>query len=98
MGGAQREGSQMVYPNTVYALGHTAIFLYILLIIKPQCAVVQRYACTYLHLNSLALHFLNRKSKMLLYLLADGSSHSYWEESDDASAQVFSFPLLTEQT
>lgn len=31
-------------------------------------------------------------------LLADGSRHSYWEESDDASAQVFSFPLLTEQT
>lgn len=35
---------------------------------------------------------------MWLYLLADGSCHSYWEESDDALAQVFSFPLLTEQT
>lgn len=35
---------------------------------------------------------------MWLYLLADGSSHGYWKESDDASAQVFSFPLLTEQT
>ena len=35
---------------------------------------------------------------MPLYLLADGSSHSYWKESDDASAEVFSFPLLTEQT
>lgn len=35
---------------------------------------------------------------MLLYLLADGSCHSYWEESDNASAQVLSFPLLTEQT
>lgn len=38
------------------------------------------------------------KIKMLLYLLADGTSHSYWEESDDASAQVLSFPLLAEQT
>lgn len=36
--------------------------------------------------------------KKLFYLLADGSSHSDWEESDDASAQVFSLPLLTEQT
>lgn len=35
---------------------------------------------------------------MWLYLLADGSRHGYWKESDDASAQVFSFPLLTEQT
>lgn len=38
------------------------------------------------------------KKKKLFYLLADCSRHSYWEESDDASAQVFSFPLLTEQT
>lgn len=35
---------------------------------------------------------------MLLYLLADSSCHSYWEESNDTSAQVFSFPLLTEKT
>lgn len=38
-----------------------------------------------------------QKIKMLLYLLADSSRHSYREESDNASAQVFSFPLLTEK-
>lgn len=38
------------------------------------------------------------KLKKQFYLLADGSSHSNWEESDDASSQVFSLPLLAEQT
>lgn len=42
--------------------------------------------------------FSKPKIKMPLYLLADGSRHRYWEESDDASAQVFPFSLLTEQT
>lgn len=35
---------------------------------------------------------------LYLYLLADCSSHSYWEKSYNAPAQVFSFSLLTEQT
>ena len=42
--------------------------------------------------------FSKPRIKMPLYLLADGSRHRYWEESDDASAQVFPFSLLTEQT
>lgn len=35
---------------------------------------------------------------MLPYLLTYGSHHGDREESDHTSAQVFSFPLLTEQT
>ena len=35
---------------------------------------------------------------MLLYLLADGARHRQREESDDASAQVLSLPLLTEHS
>lgn len=31
-------------------------------------------------------------------LLANGSCHRYWEESDNTSAKVFPLPLLTEQT
>lgn len=37
-------------------------------------------------------------NKNILYLLADGSRHGYWEGPDDASSQVLSFPLLTELT
>lgn len=39
-----------------------------------------------------------QQEKKNLYLLADCSSHSYWEKSYNAPAQVFSFSLLTEQT
>lgn len=66
------------------------------------------FTCTHscLYMESFILACLMRESatfskhkiKMLLYLLADGSRHSYWEEPDDASAQALSFPLLTEQT
>lgn len=55
-------------------------------------------SCVLSRLMRESVTFFQHKIEMLLYLLADGSRHSYWEKSDDASAQVFSFPLLTEQT
>lgn len=42
--------------------------------------------------------FSEYKIETPLHLLADGSSHGHGEQPDGASAQVFSFPLLTEQT
>lgn len=54
---------------------------------------------SYVRCCCLELYFgLNRKKKKNLYLLADCSSHSYWEKSYNAPPQVFSFSLLTEQT
>lgn len=78
---------------------HVAPELCLYLLAPTLTSFFMTWTCSFYAFICEVYNFMSASTgKKNLYLLADCSSHSYWEKSYNTPAQVFSFSLLTEQT